>query len=52
MNSNTLQSIYISFENLVMGEMYTKNKTEISIRDVNEKAKIVHRKLNKQNIYA
>ena len=52
MNSNTLQSIHISFENLVMGEMYTKNKTEISIKDVNEKAKIVHKKLNKQNIYS
>ena len=52
MNSNTTISTHISFENLVMGEMYSKNKREISIKDVNEKAKKVYTNLKKQGLYS
>lgn len=51
MNSNTTKSIHISFENLVMGEMYSKNKREILLSDVNKKAKQVEKKLSIYNVY-
>ena len=45
MKTENTTMIHVSFENLVMGEMYSKNKTEISVKDVKEKAKKVDKKL-------
>lgn len=51
MNSKTTVCVHISFENLVMGEMYSKNKREISLKDVNNKAKQAEKKLKLLGVY-